>query len=71
MAAAGGGGRWGWLTGLIRGAPGSPRGGRAASAEGPDGFAAFDRPGYAKVVWDFRLTPQADGYSMSGTLALA
>ena len=21
-----------------------------------DGFAAFDRPGYAKVVWDFRLT---------------
>jgi hypothetical protein len=22
-----------------------------------DGFRAFDRPGYAKVVWDFRLTP--------------
>jgi hypothetical protein len=22
------------------------------------GFAAFDRPGYAKVVWDFRLTPE-------------
>ena len=20
----------------------------------PDGFAAFDRPGYAKVVWDSR-----------------
>ena len=37
----------------------------------PDGFAAFDRPGYAKVVWDSQLTPQADGYSMSGTLALA
>jgi hypothetical protein len=36
-----------------------------------DGFAAFDRPSYAKVVWDFRLTPPANGYSMSGTLALA
>ena len=35
------------------------------------GFAAFDRPGYAKVVWDSQVTPQADGYSMSGTLALA
>ena len=37
----------------------------------PDGFAAFDRPGYAKVVWDSQVTLQADGYSMSGTLALA
>jgi len=35
------------------------------------GFAAVDRPGYAKVVWDSQVTPQADGYSMSGTLALA
>jgi hypothetical protein len=24
------------------------------------GFAAFDRPGYAKAVWDFRLTPEGD-----------
>jgi hypothetical protein len=23
-----------------------------------DGFRAFDRPGYAKAVWDFRLTPE-------------
>ena len=37
----------------------------------PDGFAAFDRAGYAKVVRDSQLAPQADGYSMSGTLALA
>jgi hypothetical protein len=35
------------------------------------GFAAFDRPGYAKVVWDFRLTTEGGRYSMSGTLALA
>jgi hypothetical protein len=32
-----------------------------------DGFAAFDRPGYAKVVWDFRLTPQADGTTRLST----
>jgi len=33
----------------------------------PDGFAPFDRPGYAKVVWDFRLTPQADGTTRLST----
>jgi hypothetical protein len=33
----------------------------------PDGVAAFDRPGYAKVVWDFRVTPQADGTTRLST----
>jgi hypothetical protein len=30
-----------------------------------DGFAAFDRPGYAKVVWDFRLTPEGNTTRLS------
>ena len=30
-----------------------------------DGFAAFDRPGYAKVVWDFRLIPEGDTTRLS------
>jgi hypothetical protein len=32
-----------------------------------DGFAAFDRPGYAKVVWDFRVTPQDNGTTRLST----
>jgi hypothetical protein len=26
-----------------------------------DGFRAFDRPGYAKAVWDFRVAPDGQG----------
>src|SRR5262245_22217531 len=29
------------------------------------GFVAFDRPGYAKAVWDFRLTPEGDATRLS------
>ena len=32
--------------------------------DGP-GFAAFDRPGYAKAVWDFRLTPEGNATRLS------
>src|SRR5262245_51985780 len=28
-------------------------------------FVAFDRLGYAKAVWDFRLTPEGDGTRLS------
>jgi hypothetical protein len=28
-------------------------------------FGAFDRPGYAKAVWDFRLTPEGEGTRLS------
>jgi hypothetical protein len=29
------------------------------------GFVAFDRPGYAKAVWDFRLAPEGDATRLS------
>ena len=41
---------------------------RGRALKGPldaDGFRAFAAPGYAKVVWDFRLTPEAGGTRLS------
>jgi hypothetical protein len=32
-----------------------------------EGFRAFDRAGYAKVVWDFRLAPEAGGATRLST----
>jgi len=29
------------------------------------GFVAFDQPGYAKAVWDFRLTPEGEATRLS------
>jgi len=32
-----------------------------------DGFRAFDRPGYAKAVWDFRVAPDGQGATRLST----
>ena len=32
-----------------------------------EGFRAFDRPGHAKAVWDFRVAPEGDGGSRLST----
>lgn len=42
----------------------TPRGGLIRGL-GPEGFASFDRPGYAKAVWGFRVEPGDDACVVS------